>query len=716
MTPGQATLVGRVVVIGCVVALAIALTVSISDSHVAPGVVTVVGDPTATHTQELVVALQDRVRSGDDLVQSPGGLAVVVYVVVTLLWTITGAIIVSRQPRNWAGWLFLTVGAVLPLSLLADQLVVYGVQVHPGSVPFLSVWATVGNFGLVPAIGLPLLLLLYPDGRPPSPRWRWVVVALLAGAGVAIAAQIVRPGPFNEYVDSGVLFVNPIGIERIDPAVGAVTFAGTVAAMVGGLGCAIGVVVRYRRSSGDERRQMRTLALVAAVAAGLFVFTIVAGAFLNPDDRPGQLSIFDLLLALAALTVVLGIPIAYLVAIFRHGLWDIEVVVRKASVALLIGVIGALISVLVLAYPLQIAVWQGTPRWLSLSLGMLFGIALLPIVRLARRLAHRIVYGKRATFYEVLSTFSGRIGETYSDDDVLPRMARMLVESTGASSARILLLIAGELREAARSGDAVGEEHVVPVRQQADELGALALTMPANDPLDAARDRLVHDLAAQAGPVLRNVRLIEELRASRQRLVAAQDEERRRLERNLHDGAQQQLVALTVQLKLARTMLERDPPKVGDLLDGLQGSASSALADLRDLARGIYPPLLADQGLAAALEAQARRAAVPTTVFADGIGRYTQDIEAAVYFCSLEALNNIAKYADATQANLRLADTGGHLTFTVTDDGVGFDADSSTDGTGLQGMRDRLDAIGGTLTVRSAQGAGTTVTGTVPVP
>ncbi len=192
------------------------------------------------------------------------------------------------------------------------------------------------------------------------------------------------------------------------------------------------------------------------------------------------------------------------------------------------------------------------------------------------------------------------------------------------------------------------DEDAFEIRDRGELLGAISLRMPASDPMDPSKSKLVRDLAAQAGLVLRNVRLIEDLRASRQRLVAAQDEERRRIERNIHDGAQQQLVALAVQLKLARTMVDRDPAKAGPMLDGLQAAATTALEDLRDLARGIYPPLLADQGLTAALEAQARKAALPVTVSSEGVGRYPQEIEAAVYFCSLEALNNVAKYAGAT--------------------------------------------------------------------
>lgn len=267
--------------------------------------------------------------------------------------------------------------------------------------------------------------------------------------------------------------------------------------------------------------------------------------------------------------------------------------------------------------------------------------------------------------------------------------------------------------------DALAEIHgeaAIEVRHQGELLGALTVAMPANDPMNPAKERLVRDLASQAGLVLRNVRLIEELRASRQRLVAAQDEERRRIERNLHDGAQQQLVALAVQLKLARQTLDRDPATAGEMLDTLQGSANDALEELRDLARGIYPPLLADKGLAAALESQARKSPVPVEVSTNGIDRYPQDVEAAVYFCALEALQNVAKYANATRATVRLLAGDEGLRFEVSDDGVGFDPNAPGVGTGLRGMTDRVEALGGALDVRSAPGQGTTVRGHLPVP
>ena len=239
--------------------------------------------------------------------------------------------------------------------------------------------------------------------------------------------------------------------------------------------------------------------------------------------------------------------------------------------------------------------------------------------------------------------------------------------------------------------------------------------MPPSDPLTLADKKLVSDLAAQAGLVLRNALLIQDLRASRRRLVTAQDEERRRLERNIHDGAQQQLVALAVRQRLATSLIGRDDEGLRATLESLQAETSEALENLRDLARGIYPPLLADRGLIEALTAQARKAPIQVDVLSDGVGRYTQEVEAAIYFCCLEALQNVAKYAKAGHADVRLARNEHELVFEVTDDGAGFDPGATPRGTGLQGMADRLDAIGGRLEVRSTPGQGTTVTGRVPV-
>jgi signal transduction histidine kinase len=331
----------------------------------------------------------------------------------------------------------------------------------------------------------------------------------------------------------------------------------------------------------------------------------------------------------------------------------------------------------------------------------------------------------------VLSEFARRIGGTYSAQGVLPQMAHTVAAGTGAAQVVVWLRVDDELRPEASSG---GSSHAgplpveghglprlpdadmsAPVVHRGELLGAISVQMPKGEPLRPAGEQLVADVVSQAGLVLANAGLIEDLRASRQRLVTAQDEGRRRLERNIHDGAQQDLVALGIKLRLADMTVE-DPVQTGELLGELQADAAGALANLRDLARGIYPPLLADLGLAAALGAQASKSPLPVTVEADEIGRFSQATEAAAYFCCLEALQNVAKYAHATQVRISLQAQNGTLRFTVADDGTGYDARHTPTGSGQRNMADRLSALGGRLQVQSAPGQGTTITGHLPVP
>ncbi len=255
-----------------------------------------------------------------------------------------------------------------------------------------------------------------------------------------------------------------------------------------------------------------------------------------------------------------------------------------------------------------------------------------------------------------------------------------------------------------------------PVLYQGELLGAISIRMPRDEPLNPAAEQLVVDVASQAGLALSNAGLIEDLRASRQRLVAAQDEERRRLERNLHDGAQQDLVALAIKLRLASSVVEEDTSEAKQLLGDLQQDAAGALSNLRDLARGIYPPLLADRGLVAALRGQADKSPIPIDVDADGVGRFGQDIEAAVYFCCLETLQNVAKYAAASHVQICVAARDGFLHFTVADDGIGYDVRRTPIGSGQRNMADRLAALDGRVEVTSVPRKGTTITAYLPLP
>jgi signal transduction histidine kinase len=243
-------------------------------------------------------------------------------------------------------------------------------------------------------------------------------------------------------------------------------------------------------------------------------------------------------------------------------------------------------------------------------------------------------------------------------------------------------------------------------------------------------DETLDELTRELGPAWQNAQLdtalegtleqlrqrAAELQASRARIVEAGDAQRRRIERDLHDGAQQQLVALAIKAKLASVALERDPARARKLLDELSGDVQHAIDEVRALAHGIYPPLLSQEGLGRALDAACRRCAIPADVEADGIGRYAPGLEAAVYFSCVEALQNAAKYAGSgAEAHVQLHDEDGTLAFDVVDNGMGFDAATTSLGAGLTNIQDRIGALGGTVRIDSRPGQGTRLAGTVPV-
>jgi signal transduction histidine kinase len=653
-----------------------------------------------------------------------------------------GTLIVSRRQGNRIGWLLCWVAFVFAFTGLAGVYARYALDeaVRPLPAATLSAWANrVGAPAVV--LSLPLLFLLFPDGRVPSRRWRPLLWTLVAAFLVNVVGFALTPGPLSSgFTEIRSRVDNPLGLPSgWKEAVESVTTVAGIAVFIGGMVAVVALIMRFRRARGDERQQIKWLAYVGAAAViipftGIAIGLVRAAAGIPERENDPVLNF----LFISFFTILLvGIPAACAIAAFKYRLYDLDIVVKKTVMFGLIAL--AITGVGLAAIALLPAFALGIGSGLSLRsvlLGVALGLLVWPFRRFASRIADRIVYGTRATPYEVLSEFSDRMAGTYSTDDVLPRMAEILGQGCGARRAGVWLRVGTEIRLAASWPDGadagspgsagirlVGDElpdfdpadHAFPVRHQGELLGALTVAMPATDPMNPARAKLARDVAAQAGLVLRNVRLIEELRASRRRIVSAQDERAKALERNIHDGAQQQLVALAVKARLAQTFAGKEPAKTAELLRTIQAELEEALENLRDLARGIYPPLLADKGLGEALAAQARKSPISTAVDADGIGRYPPDVEAAVYFCALEALQNTAKYSGASRASIRLSSHVAHVVFEVRDDGSGFDLGRTGRGTGLQGMADRLEALGGRLEVTSAPGRGTTVVGRIPV-
>ncbi|HYJ66931.1 MAG TPA: ATP-binding protein [Nocardioidaceae bacterium] len=359
-------------------------------------------------------------------------------------------------------------------------------------------------------------------------------------------------------------------------------------------------------------------------------------------------------------------------------------------------------------------------------------------VRLERRV-NEMLHGSPTSPYEVLSHFSETIVGRYDGAEIPGRMAKLLADGTDANWSQVWLVVSGRLTLAATwpgsidpaleppepgddARDASGpRRRALPVRHDGELLAVLRLEERGHRPMSSVEKRLFIGLAAQAGLVLRGVRLraelsqrlaeltdrAEELRQSRLRLVTALGNERTKLERDIHDGAQQHLVALAVNLRLALTLVPGSPLRAGELLEQQEVAAETALETLEELSRGLYPRRLIDEGLAAALRAATASGSLPVTILDRSTRRLSADVETALYFCCLEALQNAAKHADATRASVGIeAAIDGEVRLVVEDDGRGFDADRIRMGAGLANMRDRIDAVGGRLDLHSRPGNG----------
>src|SRR6266536_1979915 len=592
------------------------------------------------------------------------GTVVVVFIVA---FATVGALLAWKRPANPIGWLLSATGLSYASAVAVGRLLL--------QFPRTQAWGNWLGWMYFAGIGFVVfVLLLFPTGSLPSRRWRPVAWA----AAAAIAAWVLG-NAFAPTLASGPPPVrNPIGVAGPAGHVFDV-LGGAGAALIAatGLAAIVSLIFRYRRAGAVEREQLKWLVYAGGlIVAAVLAEPMIEQLLLGPGDAASTLQGATSSGAAALIPVAIGI------AVFRYHLYDIDLVISKTLVYGSLAVFITAVYVAIVVGIGSLAQHGARPSLgLSIAATAVVAVAFQPVRARVQRLANRLVYGQRATPYEVLADFAGRMAGIYAVEDLLPRMARILAEGTGAARADVWL----------RSGDTFHDGAVWP---------------PGASPQPPAR-------ATQAGVPPYPADRILPVRHQGE-VLAAQDEERRRIERNIHDGAQQQLVALAIKLSITESMIGTDTDGERELLAELRQDAAGAVEDLRDLARGIYPPLLASVGLVAALEAQASKAPAPASVTADGVGRYPQELEAAVYFCVLEALQNVAKYARATRAEVRLAASGHDLEFEVTDDGAGFDPASKAHGTGLQGMADRLHAHGGSLDVRSSPGAGTTILGRLP--
>jgi signal transduction histidine kinase len=624
-----------------------------------------------------------------DLTQPFTGTAVILPAIAAAL--VVGAAIAIRRPHHPVGWLFLALGGAMAFSGPLDFYVRYGAVARPGSLPAAAALAGASDsFFVLWLVLVGLALQLTPTGRPLSPRWGRLTQAMIAAGLLGVVAMLFNPGPFQSPLQD---VTNPLAV----PVVGAIAqwallLVGLVAAP-GLIASGISVAVRYRRAVGVERKQLQWMSLF-----GVALVLFVPAAFISAwTHHPAAL-----LLATGGFIVL--IPVGAGLAITQYHLYDVDRILSRAFSYALSTVVTVVTYASVVVIAGQASAQLTESSAFSAVLGTLAAVSLFsPARRAIQDALDRRFNRRRFDAVRVVRRHVDNPAPAVGIEDVLRhalddpslRVAYWVDERSQ--------WVSGDGRSTQPTVDAVEmRRHGQPVARvvfDAEHVGrdlVEAVTVAAMPELDNARLRAAISLQ------------VVEVNDSRARISAAQVTERRKLERNLHDGAQQRLLALAFQLQAA--LVNGDPVRLREAATEGVEQAQSAVIELRALANGLHPTVLSDGGLAAALDELVERASVPLEVQATN-ARFGPDIELAAWFIMCEAVTNAEKHSDASRIVLTVDEGDGWLSVTVSDDGCGG-ADAT--GSGLQGIRDRAEAAGGHLHISSDPGSGTTVGARLP--
>jgi len=607
--------------------------------------------------------------------------------------TAVGLAIALRQPRNAVAWMMLLGALALVMSfgtsveLFASE--GWALQVARATWPLLYAWPVAVAF-------------VFPDGRLLTPRWRWVAVGAVASFVGFMVLALLDPSPFDP-PDAAVvnpLAGNTLGDRLLGTGIWAPFWLGILASLFAG---AVSVILRYRRSTGIERLQLLWLMWAAAlVPLGLVLCATGWLAF----SVPGGILFAYLLLMEAAVAAAVGI------AVVRYRLYAIERLVNRTVVYAVLTVVlgGAYVG---LTAALGVVLGHGS-AWVTALATLAVALAFRPLRGRVQSLVDRRFDRAR---YDALRRVRGFEQEIREGRRAPEEIGAVLASALGDPLAELFFWLPASETFADAGGRLVGE---LPedgrARSEIRHEGVRTAVL-LHDPALLVRRALLDELLASAALSVEIARLrvevrtqLAEVRASRERIVEAGYEERRRLERDLHDGAQQRLVSLGIRVRRMQRTLPREARILAPALDEIVREVGSAIGDLRQIAAGVRPARL-DDGLATALRDLARTAPVPVSVDAS-VGRVAGSVEAAAYFVACEALTNAVKHASASGVALSAVRENGTLRVSVTDDGVGGAV--ARRGSGLAGLRDRVAAHGGTLEVVSPRGGGTRVEVAIP--
>jgi signal transduction histidine kinase len=620
-------------------------------------------------------------------------------------FTAVGTVVLAARPGHREGALFLATGIAHAVMFAGRQ---YGLATDAagGTLPGARwvLWAAVWPLALVLVLA-GVTLMCFPDGHLPSPRWRFAVAVMVVAGAVVSLMSALWP---VEYADNSLSLSHPLDLPGYPAAQRVWNVLGPASYLAFQLAWVAGVLVRVRRADGDEARRLRWFVSAVTLTAAV----MVVGVLTVRSPLPGVLS-------------VPFVAVAAGVAILRYRVDDIDVVISRTLV------VGAMAAVITAGYVAVVAgagslVGSSTEAApvLPLVATALVAVAFEPARRRVQAWADRVVHGRRPSPYESLARLSTQLSDG-GDVDLFTGLASTVADGVGA--ARVTLRVGTDDEpvvvatwppthaDAASPADpacpdagpaAGGHTHVRPIVHRGEVRGAVTVTKARGEALTAAEDRLLGDLLAQAGIVI-------EVHATARRIVAAQDEARRLIERDLHDGAQQRLVTVALGLhQIAERVAATGDADLAGRVESARRELSQALAELREMARGIHPTVLTENGLEVALGALAERAPLPVRLDVRLDRRFARDVEATAYFVVSEALTNAAKHAGASRVAVSGGVRDGRLWVEVADDGRG--GAEGRFGSGLQGLADRLATASGRLVVDSPAGGGTRLRAELP--
>lgn len=633
---------------------------------------------------------------------------------VTIAFTLVGALVASRHSRNPIGWLFISVGILYAVNSVTAVYSLLGSSIlKDGILAGYDLMKWLGNWIWIPALILPttFVFLYFPDGRLISPRWRWVAWPAAFGLALSILVIMLHPGPLSTWDVNH----NPFGFPALAPALEMLAYVGAVLVAVTLIGAFIAFIVRFRRTRGIERDQMKWLVYaLGLMGVGFFLVSILF--FLWPENE----LVTEFGIAINSLAV-LGIAIAASVAILRYRLYDIDLIINRTLVygALTAGVIA--IYVLVVG-AVGLLFQQASNLFISLVATGLAALLIQPLRERLQRGVNRLMYGERDDPYAVLSGLDRRLEESLSPETTLPIVVETVAQALKLPYVAVELADQGGFRPAASYGlsPTRKDQHIaLPLIYQNERVGRLVLSPRSpGESFNPAEKELLADIARHVGVAANAVLLTENLQRSRERIVTAREEERRRLSRDLHDGLGPQLVSLGFKVEAAQNLLGEDQDTVSELLQQLKVQTKSALGDVRRIAYDLRPPALDQLGLVPAILEHFTSLELPGGLeiklkAPDEMPALPAAIEVAAYRIVLEAVTNVIHHSGASRCTVDLQ-ANDWFEIEVSDNGNGL-PENLIPGVGIRSMRDRAAELGGTFSIKSSAEGGSQITARLPL-